>query len=88
LCNLKNCCKSCKKLIFRETVSVNNIATVNTNIYFGVRNDASGNRLGTAWDGGACASDVRWKSLFVEWASNDLVATRVSGDKKNIQKIS
>ncbi len=66
------------KLLFRDTASVNNVATVNTNVYLGIRSAASGDRLGTAWDGGACATNVLWKSLVVEWASNDLVVARVS----------
>jgi hypothetical protein len=59
-------------------VSANNIATVNTNVYFCVRNAASGDAFGIAYVGGACTSLVQYKSLVMEWDHNDLVVARVS----------
>ena len=67
-----------QKSAFSVAVGVNNDDSINTNIYFCVRNAASGDAFGIAYLGGACLDDKQYKTVVMEWDHNDLVVARVS----------
>jgi hypothetical protein len=57
---------------------VNNVDSINTNIYFCVKNAASGDAFGIAYLGGGCTRSKKYKTVVMEWDHNDLVVARVS----------
>jgi hypothetical protein len=62
----------------RDLVSKNNVNTVNSNIYFCIRNAASSPSVfGLANLGGACTSNLEEKSAIQEWDNNDIVTAQV-----------
>ena len=62
--------------IIRKLVSVNNVATVNSNVYFCVRTEASGEAMGVGYLGGGCNKKVSFRSAIQEWEGNDLYTAR------------